>query len=43
VFYPGENKKNIKDTNMKTGVVVDPKILEELHKTAKDVGLNIKI
>jgi len=28
---------------MKTGVVVDPKILEELHKTAKDVGLSIKI
>ena len=43
IYYPGENKKNIKDKNIKTGIIVDTKILEELDKTAKEIGLTITI
>lgn len=43
IYYPGENKKNIKDKNIKTGIIVDAKILEELDKTAKEIGLTITI
>lgn len=43
VCYPGESKSKIKLKNKKNGIIVDPKILEDLNKTAQAVGLTIKI